>query len=83
MFKNRLIDSYITQEGVSLGLIFGVPVYTDTADEENFYIGYCRIDKDLNKDSNTLICKIHVNGNETIKYFAYGDWTHRTSLEYK
>lgn len=79
----RFKEAYMTQEGVSLGLVFGTPVYTDTADEENIYIGYCRIDEFLNKETPVLICKIHVNGNETIKYFAYGEWENRTHLQYK
>lgn len=82
-FTNRLVDSFITQQGVSLGLILGTPIYTDTTDENNIYLGYCDIDKNLDKDEEVLICKIVVNGGETIKYFATGSWDDRANLQYK
>lgn len=83
MLINRHPDSYITQEGVELGSIFGLPIYTDSADENNIYIGYCKINEDLEKEEICLICKIVINGGVTEKHFAYGKWIDRETLQYK
>ena len=42
-----------------------------------------RVDENLNKSEECLICKIHINGNETIKYLTYGKWIDREALQYK
>lgn len=82
-FNKVYPESFFVQEGVARGLMNGTPIYTDTADENNIYLGYCKIDEELNKSEECLICKIHINGNETIKYLTYGKWINRTSLTYK
>lgn len=83
MLNSRIPDSYFIQEGVSLGNILGLPIYTDATDDSNTYIGYCKIGQNLDKDEICLICKININNNVTTKYFAYGKWEDRTILEYK
>lgn len=83
MFKNRLPDSYTTQEGVAFGLVLGTPIYTDTSDENNIYLGYCKIDDNLNKSDMVLVCRITINGSVTEKDFAYGEWANREALNYK
>lgn len=83
MLRNRLPDSFVTQQGVTFGLILGTPIYTDTSDENNIYLGYCHIDKNLNKSDNVLVCRITINGSVTEKDFAYGEWANREALDYK
>ena len=59
------------------------PVYIDTTDDSNVYLGYCKLTKELNKSEILLISKININGNIITKTFAYGKWEDRTTLEYK
>lgn len=83
MLSQRIPDSYIIQEGVSIGNILGLPIYTDSSDDSNTYIGYCKINDNLDKEETCLICKIHLNNNTTTKYFAFGKWEDRETLIYK
>lgn len=83
MLKDRLPDSYIVQEGTALGFLMGTPVYIDTTDDSNVYLGYCKLTKELTKSEILLICKVNINGTIIAKTFAYGKWEDRATLEYK
>lgn len=83
MLNNRLPDSYIIQEGVQLGYMMSQPLYIDTTNNSNIYLGYGQIGTNLDKPSTLLICKININGSIITKYYAYGAWDDRATLEYK
>lgn len=83
MLKDRLPDSYIVQEGTALGFLMGTPVYIDTTDDSNIYLGYCKLTKELTKSEILLICKVNINGTIITKTFSYGKWEDRATLEYK
>ena len=81
---NNKPDSYIIQEGVRLGSMRSLPVYIDTTDDSNVYLGYCDIScVNLEKTEECFICKIHISNGIITKYHALGKWADRTTLEYK
>lgn len=83
MLDKRLPDSYIVQEGTMLGYIMSSPMYVDSADDSNVYLGYCKINANLDKDSTLLICKIKIEGDLITKVWAYGSWADKEVLQYK
>lgn len=80
--KQRAEATFVT-EGNNVSKIFGTPIYIDTADTENIYLGYGRINEELDKDTELLIKKINVNGDIITMYYAYGEWANRATLQYK
>lgn len=83
MLQDRHADSYMIQEGSSLGFIMGTPMYIDNTDDSNVYIGYCKINENLEKDPIVLICKVKIEGTIVTKVWAYGEWADRETLQYK
>ena len=82
-FKDRVPDSYNTQEGTQLAFTFASPNYIDATDADNIYLGYCKVLPNLTKDdAELLIVNVVTNNGITIKSYAYGAWADRATLQY-
>lgn len=83
MLQKRHNDSYMIQEGTALGYIMGTPMYIDNSDDSNVYLGYCKLNENLEKDAEVLVCKVKIEGTLITKVWAYGAWADRETLQYK